>query len=75
MTLLDWNSSDYQLGPGAFTVQTEWAQSLGNETISIEEYEDRWEETVRFQTEREQKIAKELNRQAENKTYHNTTAR
>jgi len=75
MTVLDWNGSTYELTPGAYTVQTEWARALGNETISIEEYEKRWEETVRHQTEQEQRLAKELNRQAENTTYHNATAR
>jgi|GEM_PF-2152878 len=73
MTLLDWNSSGYQLTPGTYTVQTEWARALGNETISIGEYEDRWVNTIRNQTEREQQLARELDSQAENRTYYNST--
>lgn len=73
MMLLDWNSSTYQLTPGTYTVKTRWAQALVNENITIEEYGNRWQNTIRTQTKREQRIAKEFNRQAENKTYHKTS--
>ena len=73
LTLLDWNNSAYSMTPGTYTVQTEWARALGNESISINEYDKRWEKTVRSQTEREQQIAKEMNRQAANRTYNHTS--